>query len=139
MRTNKALFRNGIGLDMILAFLLLVLPTLAFIVVLITEYWSLMRIDNNLKLIANMLSQKAQQLQDVRDWEAYTSILATASTYCPNQSTLVKKKVGENSKGDVSILVTYQFDGKFFDKTLSAKIDTLSYHDQNLTATWACE
>ncbi len=140
MRSNKALFRNGIGLDMILAFLLLVLPTLAFIILLITEYWSIMRIDNNLKLIANMVSQKAQQLQNAQNWqEEYTSILNTASTYCPKGSNLVTKNLGNNNKGEVTILVTYRFDGKFFDKTLSAKIDTLSYHDQNLTATLACE
>jgi Flp pilus assembly protein TadG len=140
MKSNKALFRKGFGFEQIVAFLLLVLPTLAFIIMLVIEYWSVMRIDNNLKLITIMLSNVAAEQKDVRDDDAYSSVIAKINNgYCPNGTSLQTLSKGDNGKGEISISVAYQFDGRFFSKKLVSKIDTFSYFDQNLTASYECQ
>ena len=139
---NKLLFRKGFGIDTLMLFGLVVLPALIFIVFLIIEYWKIMRIDNNLKLIATMLTQKAVILNDARDWTQYSAVYNKAKTYCPKGTTLTplsNTNTSDNSKGIITINITYKFDGKFFKPNMKASISNLSFHDQNLTADLECK
>jgi Flp pilus assembly protein TadG len=137
---TKPLFRAGFGFEQIVAFLLLVLPTLAFIIMLVIEYWSVMRIDNNLKLITMMLSNVAAEQKDVRDDDAYSSVIDKINNgYCPRGTTLQNISKADNGKGEITISVEYQFDGRFFSQKLVSKLDTFSYFDQNLTAVYECK
>lgn len=137
---NKVLFKKGFGIDTLMLFGLVVLPALVFIVFLIIEYWKIMRIDNNLKLIANILAQKAVILKDFGDNDsAFNGVLNQAQSYCPPGSQLVATFENNNSKGFVTVNVTYAFDGAFFKPTMQASITNLSYHDLNLTADLECK
>jgi len=137
---NRALFRKGFGIDTLMLFGLVVLPALIFIVFLIIEYWKIMRIDNNLKLIANMLAQKAVVLKDFGDYSMFNPILTKAQNYCPNGTTLKATKVAnDNNEGVITINVYHQYDGVFFKPKMKASVTNLSYNDLNLTADLECK
>ncbi len=137
---TKVLFRNGIGFDLIMGMMLLVLPALAFIVMLLSEYTAIMHIDNKLKLITNMLSRFAAQQENVRDWSIYTPVLAQASKLCPQGTTLVVDSTGDaTNPREIDISVSYHFQGNYFDQTINERLITYSYHDQNLTAALTCK
>lgn len=137
---NKLLFRKGFGIDTLMLFGLVVLPALIFIVFLIIEYWKIMRIDNNLKLIATMLTQKAVVLKDFGDYSAFQGVLTKAQEYCPPGSTLQALAVdNNNSKGLITINVSYQFDGTFFKPKMQASVTNLSLYDLNLSADLECK
>lgn len=137
---TKALYRAGFGFEQIVALLLLVLPALAFIVMLLSEYTAIMHIDNKLKLITNMLSRFAAQQENVRDWSVYTPVLAQASKLCPQGTSLIFDSRGDAANPrEISITVSYHFKGNYFDRTLTERLITYSYHDQNLTAALTCK
>jgi len=137
---SKLLFKKGFGIDTLMLFGLVVLPALVFIVFLIIEYWKIMRIDNNLKLIATMLTQKAVVLKDFGDYSAFQGVLTKAQEYCPPGSTLTALAVdNNNSKGLITINVSYNFDGTFFKPKMQASMTNLSFYDLNLTADLECK
>lgn len=136
---NKALFKKGFGIDTLMLFGLVVLPALVFIVFLIIEYWKIMRIDNNLKLIATMLTQKAVVLHDFGDYSAFADVLNKANGYCPKGTSLQRTFDSNNSKGIITVTVSYKYDGAFFHPTIKASITNLSFYDLNLTANLECK
>ncbi len=137
---NKPLFKSGFGIDTLMIFGFVVLPMLVFIVFLIIEYWRIMRIDNNLKLIANMLVQKAVTLDDFGDYSMFSDVLNKSNSYCPKNTSLKALSVeNNNSKGLISVTISYKFDGVFFKPDIKASVTNLSYHDLNLTAHLACQ
>ena len=136
---SKLLFRKGFGIDTLMLFGLVVLPALVFIVFLIIEYWKIMRIDNNLKLIATMLTQKAVTMKNPRDIKN-TSVWNKANGYCPSGTSIgLKGTLGDNAKGLITISVSYTFNGTFFKPNMQSSITNLSLHDQNLTANVVCQ
>ncbi|MDF1876850.1 hypothetical protein JHD47_03355 [Sulfurimonas sp. SAG-AH-194-L11] len=148
MKTKKS-FRNAFGLGQIMATLLVVLPTLAFSVTFMIEYWSIMQIDYKLKLIANMGSTFANSRTDLRNWSDgsggnasdLNSFIASASSLCPGGKTLQFGPVSDGSmKGEIDITVQYTTpEGTYLGtKTLSTNIKTYSYHDQNMSVVLTC-
>ena len=136
---TKALFRKGFGIDTLMVFGLVVLPALVFIVFLIIEYWKIMRIDNNLKLIANMLVQKAAVMTDFGDYSGFSDVLAKSNKYCPKGTSLRATYVAnDNKEGLITVTIHYKFDGTFFTPELKASVTNLSYNDLNLTADLEC-
>jgi len=145
MRTRKN-WRNAIGLGQIMATLLVVLPTIAFSVTFLISYWNVMQVDYKLKLIANLTADYVNAEEDLSSaiftGSDFANYSATASSLCPNGSSLV---VGTPSytgpKGVVSITVQYTTpadDAYLKNKLISTKIQTYSYHDQNISVVITC-
>jgi len=144
---NRVTWRNGLGLSQIMATLLVVLPTIAFIVTLILEYYTVMQADYKLKLIANLAADYVNSKEDTTDWsDLNTKLLTPVNTkqLCPNGTTLVSsaaKRLNDQSTGQINIQVEYDYTQSVYisDKTLSTGMITYSYHDQNLSITLECQ
>jgi hypothetical protein len=138
MKTKRA-WRNGIGLGQIMALLLLVLPTIAFIMTLIIDYWTVMQIDYKLKLIANYVSEKANSEEDL------STFTSDDRGLCPvidgNKTTLIfGPQADSNATGNIDITIKCSYSGPYFkDKNISTSIHTYSYHDQNMSITGTCQ
>jgi len=143
---NKPSWRKGdMGLPQIMATLLVVLPTIAFITTLIFEYWTIMQADYKLKLIANMTADYVNSKEDATVWGSdYTDFLANVNNnnLCPNGTTLGAKGsfANDEAQGVMNITIEYKYTKAVYitDKTLSTSMITYSYHDQNLSATLEC-
>jgi len=141
MRT-KVSWRKGLGLSQIMATLLVVLPTMAFIVTFIVDYWSLMQADYKLKLIANMSSVYYISKVDITDTsDISTALLTQASGLCPNSTTLSQTSAISNaSSGTVEVIVRYVYNGTYLtNKVMSTNMITYSYNDQNRTIVLTCQ
>lgn len=138
MKTKRA-WRNGMGLGQIMALLLLVLPTMAFIMTLIIDYWTVMQIDYKLKLIANYVSEKANSTEDL------STFTSDDRGLCPvidgTQTTLVLgTPTDSNRAGNIDITIECNYSGPYFkNKVISTSIHTYSYHDQNMSITGTCQ
>ena len=143
MKTRQG-WRRGIGLAQIMALLLVVLPTMAFIVTLLLDYWTVMQADYRLKIIANLGSDYANGITDARDFgDANTTLTlldpVNSKNLCPNGTTLgVKTSANDAPFDQINLYVEYTHNGPYLNKTLSTSMLTYSYHDQNLTATLEC-
>jgi len=137
---NKQGWRKGLGLSQIMATLLVVLPTMAFIVTFIIDYWSLMQADYKLKLIANMGAEYYNSKVDITDVNEDATFLGSAGGICPNGTTLsLKSSAAGDTAGQISLTVEYLHDGPYLkNKTVTTSMLTYSYHDQNLSATLQC-
>lgn len=141
---NRQAWRGGFGLSQIMAMLLLVLPTMAFIVTLILDYWNVMQIDYRLKLIANMGSQFYNSENDltVANLNNNPAFFTQADTLCPAGTDLNITASANDATvaGVVDLRVEYDYNGTYFkNRTLSTNIITYSYNDQNLTAVLTCQ
>ncbi len=144
MKNRKS--RKGFGLGQIMATLLVVLPTLAFLITFMIDYWSVMQNDNRLKLIANLASTEFDGLEDLstkglseytstQDWSILKSKL---DQLCPSGNIVLKPRE-DAQKGIVNIVVSYDHNGRYFKKTISTNMSTYSYHDQNATIKLVCQ
>jgi len=135
---SKRGFRNGLGLSEIMATLLVVLPTMAFIIALLTDYWAVMQADYKLKLIANYVADVANNQKDLSTFSVADRGL------CPKGSTLSFSAPQHYNdpakKGFIDVTIAYKYDGTYFtDKNLSTTMHTYSYHDQNMSITGICQ
>jgi len=146
---NRHSFRKAFGLGQIMATLLVVLPTLAFSVTFMIEYWNVMQIDYKLKLISNMYADFANTREDLRDFTDGSGSIASDSAavtqsisqLCPGGRTAVIGPVTNGSmKGEVAITVEYTTPAGLYlgSKKLSTVMKTYSYHDQNMSVTITC-
>ena len=140
--------RKGLAIAEIMALLLLVLPTMAFIMTFLIEYWSVMRIDNNLKLMTNLATSKLNGLEDLSSISAIdssdgvTALKTQLATYCPQGSILPLLSftlTDGPGKGQIEVIAQFTHDGNYLkNKQLSSSMTTYSYHDQNATMTIVC-
>ncbi|WP_151899537.1 hypothetical protein [Sulfurimonas hydrogeniphila] len=139
---TKHNFRNAFGMGQIMAMLLVVLPTLAFIITLMTDYWSVMQEDYKLKLIANQTSTVLDSEQDLRS-NTLNATLDTevGSRLCPKGTTISFSTPADATlPGQVIVTIKYTHNGHYFkNKTLSTQMQTYSYHDQNISITGTCQ
>ena len=137
-------FRNALGLDQIMATLLVVLPTIAFSVTMLISYWSIMQIDYKLKLIANLASDFANSREELRTFgDTSTARFVTqASSLCPGGNTIVfSNLIDANAPDEISITVEYTTPASntyFASKKISTHIQTYSFHDQNMSILLTC-
>ncbi|QOP42205.1 hypothetical protein [Sulfurimonas marina] len=145
LMNNKRLFRNGsLGLPQIMATLLVVLPTLAFIVVILLDYWSAMQADYKLKLIANLTSDFLISREDLRDFSDsadYDNYLTRVNSLCPNQTNITfPTPVNAANSGEIDVTVQYTYTGTYLkNKTITTQMNTYSYVDQNGSVVITCE
>jgi len=132
---NRHKCHAAFGLGQIMATLLVVLPTMAFIVTFMIDYWSIMQEDYKLKIIANQASQKADNAEDL------SSFSMNADDLCPNATHLVfSNKKDAAKKGRIDIVINYTHNGAYLkNKLLSTSMHTYSYHDQNMSITGTCQ
>jgi len=145
IRDRKSKWRNALGLDQIIATLLVVLPTIAFSVTFLLEYWSVMQIDYKLKVIANMAADKANSSKDPQTefagYDQTSALIVTANKICPSNSKIQTPLVPTNSTtaGNIDITVAYSFNGSYIDTNITTNIQTFSFGDQNMSVTLTCK
>jgi len=146
--STKKKWRNG-DFGQIMALLLVVLPTLAFSITFIISYWSVMQADYKLKLVANLaadfVNEQTNTAIDIKDFSGYATFKKVADSLCPSSSTLDLNSTTTNTNGDegiISITVKYTTPNTLAylkNKEIATKIETYSFHDQNLTAVLTCK
>lgn len=140
---SKPTWRNGFGLTQIMALLLIVLPTMAFIVTFLLDYWALMRVDNNLKLIANMATSRLNSVTDLSADLNDSLLEDKLSSFCPNGKKVNftgSRKGNGAGKDYIELSVNYTYNGTYLkNKNLVTRMTTYSYHDQNATIELSCE
>lgn len=138
----KAKWRGGFGFAQIMALLLVVLPTVVFIITLLLEYWAVMRIDNNLKLMTHLATSKLNNVTDLSLDVEDAQLQSALSRYCPKETSvsLAGSRVADGAGADfISVSASYTYSGNYLkNKTITAKMETYSYHDQNGTIELVC-
>ncbi len=138
---NKRSFRNGFGMGQIMAMLLVVLPTLAFVLTLMIDYWSIMQEDYKLKLIANQVSMVLDGEKNLRAANLNATLNGSINNICPRGTTLnFSAPKNASTLGQISVKIQYLHNGAYFkNKLLSTQMQTYSYHDQNISITGKCQ
>ena len=140
---NKVTWRNALGLSQIMATLLVVLPTIAFIVTFIFEYWNVMQADYKLKLIANMSADFYNSQEDMTDINASDeSVFFTRiTTLCPNQTGITRALYSTTTTNDINITVKYTVNTGIYlnGNVVGTNMLTYSYYDQNSSIVLICE
>ena len=140
---NKVTWRNALGLSQIMATLLVVLPTIAFIVTFIFEYWNVMQADYKLKLIATMSADFFNSKQDMGEINATDEgvFFTTISNWCPSDSNVSSADYSEAATGDINITVKYEvYTGMYLKgNVIGTNMITYSYHDQNSSILLICD
>ncbi|QSZ41950.1 hypothetical protein GJV85_07460 [Sulfurimonas aquatica] len=141
----KTRMRSGLAIAEIMAFLLLLLPTMAFIMMFLMEYWAVMRIDNNLKLMTHLATSKLNGVTDLSVWSVIDSadgvseLKTKLASYCPQGSIPTYSRVDGPASGQIEVIAKYTYDGSYLsNKKLSSQMTTYSYHEQNATITIVC-
>jgi len=144
---KKIRAKNGFGLGQIMATLLVVLPTLAFLVTFMFDYWAVMQEDNKLKLMANMVSTELDDVEDLSlaGLNAYLqtsegiNLVSSLNSLCPTNTNIVfNTPRADAPAGIISTTLSYHHVGRYFDKVISTNMSTYSYHDQNATIDLIC-
>ncbi|ADN09895.1 hypothetical protein [Sulfurimonas autotrophica] len=138
---NRHSFRNAFGMGQIMAMLLVVLPTLAFVITLMIDYWSVMQEDYKLKLIANQTSMVLDSEEDLGAADLNTTLNNNVNNICPRGTTLsFSTPQDAPTLGQVNVTIAYVHNGPYFkNKTLNTQMQTYSYHDQNISITGTCQ
>ncbi len=135
-------WRSALGLGQIMATLLVVLPSIAFSVTFLLDYWRIMQIDYKLKLIANMSAEYVNSLEDTKVFVDLANFQERVKSLCPGGLTPIFENVSyDGNAGEIFLTVTHttSSDSTYLkNKVLTTDIHTYSYHDQNLTATIKC-
>jgi len=143
----KTKMRKGLAIAEIMALLLLVLPTMAFIMMFLIEYWAVMRVDNNLKLMTHLTTSKLNGLTDLSsiaaiiadDTKGISELTAQLDKYCPNGSVESYTRTPGPGSNQIEIIAEYTYNGNYLtNKKLSSRMVTYSYNDQNATITIVC-
>ena len=144
----KIKMRNAFGMGQIIATLLVVLPTMAFVTTLLVDYWAVMQADYKLKIIANQISTFADSREDLRNFTTpdgslasdFTQLLQSINPLCPAGKTIAFGAITDAPKGAVNITVNYTYNGPYFkNKLLTTSMSTYSYRDANITVTATCQ
>jgi len=133
MKTRKT-WRNGLGLSQLMAMMLVVLPTMAFIVTFLLDYWGVMQADYKLKLLANQVAEVANNQTDISNFTMVDRGL------CPNGAALSFGTQDEGGgAGYIDITIQYNYNGTYLtNKNLSTSVSSYSYHDQNMSIIGTC-
>ncbi|MBD3823596.1 MAG: hypothetical protein IE916_03710 [Epsilonproteobacteria bacterium] len=139
---SRTCWRGGFGFTEIMALLLVVLPTIAFIITLLIDYWAVMRIDNNLKIIVHLASTKMDNMSDLSASPSDAALEKELSSYCPEgkKVTFAGARSGDGPmSGGIKVSASYRYSGSYLkDKEMLSSMVSYSYHDQNATIELVC-
>lgn len=137
------------GFAQIMAMLLVVLPTLAFMIMLLIDYWAVMQADYKLKLVANVTTEFTIDRDDLRDFSDgaggnasdYQSYIDRANSLCPNNTNVsLSEAVDAAHPNEIVITVEYTHNGIYFkNKLVTTQMNVYSYRDQNLSLIVTCQ
>jgi len=133
MKTRGSSWRKAMGLDQIMATLLVVIPTLFFSVTVILDYWSVMQVDYKLKLVAHYLADSANNSEDLSDFNI------SDMGMCPDGTSIVYTNQIDSGEGHIDIIVQYDYNGTYFDTPVQTDIHTFSYYDKNMSIIGTCQ
>lgn len=110
---NRAAWRRGFGLAQIMAILVVVLPTIAFIITFLIDYWAVMRIDNNLKLLTNMATSQFNNASDLSIDPSDIQLKTMLTSFCPKDASIdfVGSRAGDASTGVITVNASYTYNG----------------------------
>lgn len=142
----KTKFRSAMGFDLIIAFLLLVLPLTAGIVMFFLDIWSVMRIDNNMKIMSYQVGLEVVNYDKAADFKE-EDFRGIAQTLCPNakDSSMLQKQAGsvinENvSDGNITLTVESEYKSQFLGtKTIKHMTFLSSYNKIDAQVTYKCK
>ncbi|MDD5717747.1 MAG: hypothetical protein PHW64_08065 [Sulfuricurvum sp.] len=145
---NKPGWRKGFGFAQIFALMIVVIPTAIFLMTLLLDYWTVMQLDNRLKMMSHRaimiinnesnLSSEAnvkKSMDDLKAWGVLQSL-------CPSSKpTLKLSRVGEMnaSQTKIEVVIAKYPLNRLGDKNLSSTITSYSYKDQNGSFKLECE
>lgn len=123
----------------IMAMMIVVIPVSIFMITLLFDYWALMRLDNQLKLIAHRGVTFINNAEDASTTEGVLGSMSsdeitTMTSLCPTSNpTLDFSRISNASKGEIVLetKMTYSNLNHLDPKTLSTIIKSYSYNDQN--------
>lgn len=138
---NKLGWRKGFGFAQIMAMIIVVIPTTLFIITLLFDYWTAMQLDNRLKLMSNrgiMAINNASDLSSANvlkismvasgDWAIIESLCPTSK---PVLGLTYIGTMPITNETEVTTAVRYETFNHLAARTLSSKITSYSYNDQN--------
>lgn len=142
----KTKSRDGFGFDLIIGFLLLVIPTTAGIVLFFIDVWSVMRIDNDVKLINYQVGLEIVNYDKAADFKD-TGFQSIARTLCPSATsatTLARQEgyvINENvNDGNITLTVEAEFESNLLGKKIiSHKMFLSSYNNIDAQLTYKCK
>jgi len=121
--------RSGFGFDLIVGFLLLVIPMVAFVVILFMDIWMTMRVNNDLKLLNHQVANKLVNISDdTNSWDDEYAKIAPliailGNTFCPK------------SKNTLKLLSTEANSGDLIESTISVTMPTTLLGDKKISNT----
>ena len=133
MKIRGASWRNGMGLDQIMAMLLVVLPVLVFSITIILDYWYVMQADYKLKLVANYVAEQANMSEDLSDFNV------SDLGMCPSETSIVYSNQVNSGDSHIDIVIKYDYNGTYFDTPIATSMHTLSYYDKNMSIIGTCQ
>lgn len=138
---NKLGWRKGFGFAQIMAMIIVVIPTTLFIITLLFDYWAAMQLDNRLKLMSNrgiMAVNNAVNLSSanvLKDSMIASGDWTIIQSLCPSSNpVLVLTYIGTMpiaNETEVTTALRYDKFNHLAARTLSSKITSYSYNDQN--------
>ncbi|MBN2869561.1 MAG: hypothetical protein JXK04_01235 [Campylobacterales bacterium] len=133
--SNKRHWRRGFGLAQIMALIIVVIPTAAFMITLLFDYWTAMQLDNRLKLMSHRAIMAINNAETLG--AAYTLPEADreiVESLCPaSMRALVFARMDDMPSAQTRITAQVMYDrfNHLEAKVLSSTITSYSYNDQN--------
>lgn len=117
-----------------MALIIVVIPTFAFIVTILFDYWTVMQLDNRLKLMSHRAITIIDNNETLGSFSFSTAEKTLIASFCPaSMPTLVFSRTGDMTTGQTRIESSVMYD-KFNHleaKNVSSIITSYSYRDQN--------
>lgn len=130
----KPRWRKGFGLAQIMAMIIVVIPTFAFIITILFDYWTVMQLDNRLKLMSHRTITIIDNNETLGIFSLPEAEKTVIASLCPSSMpTLTFVRIGDMPAGQTKIESTLAYD-KFNHleaKRVSSIITSYSYRDQN--------
>jgi len=145
---NRPGWRGGFGFAQIMATLLVVLPVIVFMMTILFDYWAIMRLDNQLKLIAYRCATAVNNAQDLSSDTALKTIMQSDGEWArvqglcpPSRPNLTLTRQGDLAKGQslVSASLTYERLNHRGPQVLTSTLQSYSYRDQNGSFLFECK
>ncbi len=134
--SNKRHWRRGFGLAQIMALIIVVIPTTAFMITLLFDYWTAMQLDNRLKLMSHRAIMAINNAETLgASFTLSESEEGVLSGLCPSSMpNLELTYLGEmEAPGQTRVAATVTYDrfNHLEAKELASTITSYSYNDQN--------
>lgn len=144
---NKKNWRSGMAIAEIMAMVVVVIPVTIFIITLLFDYWAVMRMDNQVKLIAHRGVMYINNAVDASSADKVIGSMSEAEvktmvSLCPpSNPSLNFVRTGNSNEGEIVLeaKMVYSELNHLEPKTVSTIIKSYSYNDQNGSFVLECK